>query len=392
MANWPGDRGPGPRDRRDDASEETTHVIPQFQRPQPAPSNPPPWRPQPPTAGGHPPGWPTGVPADGAPAGKAASRTRRLGLLTVVAVIVAAISVGLAYMRTDSDGSTGSTGAAGSGGSAGPAETVLAYLEALSRGDAAAALSYGKSQPANADLLTDEVLRTQIAAMPISDIQVVGQTEGKKAGDTADVDATMMFGGVSSDVTMGVTKVGDEWKVDHAFNELHIADHTAAVATLSILGKKLTQRETLYVFPGSLELVTSNEYIDVTFASPLPGQTPVTFRPTVEINDQGETAVLDTVANAYAPCEGSTMLAPPGCRAKITDPDVVEGTLRWGKADLGAVAVTDFNDQRMFAIVNGAVRIPVSGQLRSGQPFERIAVQQLYENVDLTTSPPAFIE
>ncbi|QIV79491.1 DUF4878 domain-containing protein [Mycolicibacterium frederiksbergense] len=332
------------------------------------------------------------MPADGAPAGKAASRTRRLGLLTVVAVIVAAISVGLAYMRTDSDGSTGSTGAAGSGGSAGPAETVLAYLEALSRGDAAAALSYGKSQPANADLLTDEVLRTQIAAMPISDIQVVGQTEGKKAGDTADVDATMMFGGVSSDVTMGVTKVGDEWKVDHAFNELHIADHTAAVATLSILGKKLTQRETLYVFPGSLELVTSNEYIDVTFASPLPGQTPVTFRPTVEINDQGETAVLDTVANAYAPCEGSTMLAPPGCRAKITDPDVVEGTLRWGKADLGAVAVTDFNDQRMFAIVNGAVRIPVSGQLRSGQPFERIAVQQLYENVDLTTSPPAFIE
>jgi hypothetical protein len=200
------------------------------------------------------------------------------------------------------------------------------------------------------------------------------------------------FGGVSSDVTMGLSKAGDEWKVDHAFNELHIAEHTAAVATLSILGKKLTQRETLYLFPGSLELATSNEYIDVAFASPLPGQTPVVFRPEVEINDQGETAVLDAVAAAYAKCEGSNVLAPPGCLAKIADPDVMDGTVSWGKADLGAVAVTDFNDQRMFATVDGEVTIPVSGQLRSGQPFERTAVHQLLKKVDLKTSPPEVID
>lgn len=306
-----------------------------------------------------------------------------MGLLTTAVVVVAAICVGVALVRTD----TGS-----SAGSASAAETVVDYLDALGRGDAAAALSYGKSQPPDSSLLTDEVLRAQIDAMPISEIQVVGESEGqKRGGGAADVQLTAKFGGVSSDVTMGVTKVGDEWKVDHAFNELHIADHTAAVATLSILGKKLTQRQTLYVFPGSLELSTSNEYIDVTFTSPLPGQTPVTFRPEVEINDEGETAALDAVANAYAKCESSKLLAPPGCPAKIDDPDVMEGTVSWGKAYLGAVAVTDFNDQRMFATVDGELTIPVSGQLRSGELFERTAEHQLFENVDLKTSPPTLI-
>lgn len=389
MANWPGDRGGGPPDPREHDPDETTHVIPQFQRTWPHVDQP--HRPPAPTLSGHPPGWPTvgstdRLAADSDPA----SRTRRLGLLTTAVVVVAAICVMVAYMRTDTGSSAGS--GSSSAGSASAAETVVAYLEALGRGDAAAALSYGKSQPPDSSLLTDEVLRTQIDAMPVSDIQVVGESEGqKRGGRTADVQLTAKFGGVSSDVTMGVTKVGDEWKVDHSFNELHIADHTAAVATMSILGKKITQRQTLYIFPGSLELVTSNEYIEVTFASPLPGQTPVTFRPEVELNDEGEAAALEAVANAYAKCEGSKLLAPPGCLTKITDPEVVEGTVLWGEAYLGAVAVTDFNDQRMFAIVDGEVTIPISGQLRSGELFERTAVHQLFENVDLKTSPPTLI-
>ena len=385
MENWPGGRGAGPpHEPREGDPHETTHVIPQFQRAQPFHVNQPPW-PQA-TAGGDPPGWPPGGPADRpAPSRTTASRTRRLALLPAAAVAVAAISVGIAYTRTDTGGGGGSAGAATA------SETVVAYLDALSSGDAATALSYGKSQPANSSLLTAEVLRTQIAAMPISEIQVVQEREGESGPGSADVELTMNFGGVSSDATMGLTKVGEEWKVDHAFNELHIADHTAAVATLRILGKKLTQRETLYIFPGSLELVTSNEYIDATFTSPLPGQTPVVFRPKVDLSDQGEAAVLDAVANAYAQCEGSRMLAPPGCPAKIADPDVVEGAITWGKADVGGVAVTDFNDQRMFATVDGEVRIPVSGQLRSGEPFARTAVHHLNETVDLKTSPPEII-
>lgn len=389
MTNWPGDRSGGPSDPLEHNSDETTHVIPRFQRSRPQ-GDQPRWPPAS-TLSGHPPGWPTvgstdRLAADSAPA----SRTRRLGLLTAAVVIVAAICVGVAYVRTDTGSSAGS--GSSSAASASAAETVVAYLEALGRGDAAAALSYSKSQPPDSSLLTDKVLRTQIDAMPISDIQVVGESEGQKVGaGTVNMQLTAKLGEVSSDVTMGVTKVGDEWKVDHAFNELHIADHTAAVATMSILGKKITQRQTLYIFPGSLELVTSNEYIDVTFASPLPGQTPVTFRPEVELNDKGEAAALEAVANAYAKCEGSKLLAPPGCLTKITDPEVVEGTVLWGEAYLGAVAVTDFNDQRMFATVDGEVTIPISGQLRSGELFERTAADQLFENVDLKTSPPTLI-
>ena len=390
MANWPGDQSASPRDPRDGSSDDTTHVIPQFQRTRPSHVDQPPWPHT--TAGGHPAGWPTPGPVDRVVVGRAGrSRTRQLGIITAAAVLVAAICVGLvAYTGTTGGSSVGPDSATVSAGSA--AETVVAYLDALSRGDAAAALSYGKSQPVDSSLLTDDVLRTQIAAMPISDVQVVGESEGQEqGGGTAEVKLTANFGGASSVFTMGLTKVGDEWKVDHAFNELTIADHTAAVGTMSILGKNITQRQTLYIFPGSLELSTSSEYIDVTFASPLPGQTPVTFRPKVEINDKGEAAALEAVANAYAKCEGSKLLAPPGCLTKIADPEVVEGTVLWGKVYLGAVAVTDFNDQRMFATVDGEVTIPISGQLRSGEHFERTASDQLFESVDLKTAPPTLI-
>lgn len=391
MTNWPGNQGSGlpPHDRRGSDPHDDTHVIPRFKRPQQPPqAERRAW----PSASGpnnpaHP--WAKGVPVQGLTGSEARPwRTKRLGLLTAAAVAVAAVSAGVAFTGSSTEGAADSVAA----GSNSAAETVVAYLEALGRGDAAAALSYGKSQPADTRLLTDEVLRSQVASMPISDIEVEKESQSGTGGSvSAEVSVKIKFGGTNSDITMGLTRVGDEWKVDHAFNELHIAEHTAAVGTLTILGKKLTQRETLSIFPGSLELATSNDYIDVAFASPLPGQTPVTFRPKVELNDHALEAVLDTAAQGYAKCEGATVLAPPGCMTKIDDPDVVEGSVIWGRADLSGVAVRSFNDQRMFAHVAGAVRIPISGRMRSGASFERIAVHQLSEDVDLKTSPPKII-
>ncbi|BCI86920.1 hypothetical protein NIIDMKKI_21260 [Mycobacterium kansasii] len=50
-------------------------------------------------------------------------------------------------------------GGPGGGGSAGDA--VKGYLQALARGDAEAALSYGADLPATKELLTDEVLKSR---------------------------------------------------------------------------------------------------------------------------------------------------------------------------------------------------------------------------------------
>ena len=57
------------------------------------------------------------------------------------------------------------------GGSAGDA--VKRYLEALARGDAETALSYGIDQPATSEFLTSEILKKQVAQWPIRNIRIL---------------------------------------------------------------------------------------------------------------------------------------------------------------------------------------------------------------------------
>ncbi|OFJ52181.1 hypothetical protein BEL07_19075 [Mycolicibacterium grossiae] len=279
------------------------------------------------------------------------------------------------------------TGGAG-GGDLSASETVTAYLEALSTGDAEKALSYSKSEPANADLLTSDTLSKQIAKMPITDIRILDDGEEMAGIGMASVKVAVKFGEQLSDSTVRLSKVEDTWKIDEAINKIELVSPSAADETLTLFGKELKKGEAFYVFPGFVEVGSSNDYIDVTADSPLLTGTIFSFRPTYELNDDGAEAVSTAVADAFAACETSKLLDPPDCPVKLNEYGAVDGTVTWGKADLSGVTIGELSPYDLTVQLSGTVATPVSFQNRDGGTESGTAESNLYNSVDISTSPP----
>lgn len=390
--------------------EDPTVVTPQFQRPgppqpppapaagwgqqQPAPhsswATPAPQQPQPwaavPPAGAPAQGWPATPPQPsgwsttapgGPPAGPKHNR-RKLIIAAAGAAVLVAAAVFVAPRFT------GGTGGADLSAS----ETVTAYLEALSSGDAEKALSYSKSEPANADLLTSEVLAKQIAKMPISDIRILDDGEDMAGIGMAMVKVAVKFGDQLSDSTVRLSKVDDTWKIDEAINKIEILSPNAADETLTLFDKEMKKGEAFYVFPGFVEVGSSNEYIGVTADSPLLTGTMLSFRPTYELNDDGVDAVSTAVADAFAECEKSKQLNPPDCPVKLNEYNAVDGTVTWGKSDLSGVSIGELSPYDLTVRLSGKVATPVSFQTRDGGTESGTAESSLFNSVDVSTSPP----
>ncbi|BBY46843.1 hypothetical protein MARA_02730 (plasmid) [Mycolicibacterium arabiense] len=428
MTNWPGNHGPTPRDPGGVDPNAATHAVPQVQRPWPGPGNPPgpqappptgqqPWpTPPPPSVGqqqswpapgqqpwqannpqqswpgtseqagwaapGQQQGWPTTTPPNTGGAAPGSSRRNRKTLLIAVAVIVVLVGAGVAYMRVSGGGASSSLTAA---------ETVTAYLEALSSGDAEKALSYNKSEPANSDLLTNEILSKQIAEMPISDIRILDEGEELAGIGMGAVKVAVKFGDQLSDSTVRLSKVEETWKIDEGVNKIEFLNPSRADETLTIFGKELKMGEAFYVFPGFVDVGSSNEYLDVTSESPLMAAGTTYLRPTYVLNDDGVDAVSTVMAEAFAACERSRLLDPPDCPVRLSKYDAVDGTVTWGKADLSGLTIGDLSDYDMTVRITGTVTIPVSYQTRDGGTQSGTAESVTFNSVDVSTSPPQIV-
>ena len=132
----------------------------------------------------------------------------------------------------------GGGGPGGGGGS--PAEAVQGYLEALSRGDAQAALAYSAEEPGSTDLLTDEVLKQQIAQWPITNIRILSG-EATTAIATAVVHVAATFGDKVSDTQLQLTRSGDRWLLKSAAVKLDPGSMIQASRTLTVFGKPVGQ-------------------------------------------------------------------------------------------------------------------------------------------------------
>lgn len=321
------------------------------------------------------PGWP-GATAGTTPTGPKRNR-RKLIIVGVVAVVLIAAAAFVVPRFTG--GGTGSLTAA---------ETVTAYLEALSAGDAEKALSFSKSEPANADLLTNEVLAKQIAEMPISDIRILDDGEDMAGIGMASVKVAVKFGDQLSDSTVRLSKVDETWKIDEAINKIELLSPSAADETLTLFGKELKKGEAFYVFPGFVEVGSSNEYLDVTADSPLLTGTMISFRPEYTLNDDGKDAVSTAVADAFAACEKSKLLNPPDCPVKLIEYSAVDGTVTWGQSDLSGVTIGELSAYDLTVRLGGKVTTPVTFQTRDGATESGTAESNLFNTVDVSTSPP----
>ncbi|MFN6551436.1 hypothetical protein ACP6C7_12145 [Mycolicibacterium septicum] len=151
-----------------------------------------------------------------------------------------------------------------------PTEVAKAYMEALSRGDAQAALDLSATQPATTDLLTDDILKKQLDKLPITEVEVIGEADRKPDADkrTAAVKVAAKFGGQRTEGKLDMVVVDNQWKLSAAFvdattEEIHGYGDPEAAAALTVFGKPLPQSRHFYVFPGYLEMGTATPYVKV---------------------------------------------------------------------------------------------------------------------------------
>lgn len=315
-------------------------------------------------------------------------------MLVVVLGLVITVNTG----GSDDGESTASGGnsTASGGGASSPAEAVKSYLEALAAGDAEKALSYQKGEPVSKELLTDEVLQKQIAKMPITDIRILDGADEQSDKGIASVHAAAKFGDNLSDAMIITSKIDGSWKLDGVV-KLTVPPPIRPEGsrnTLTLFGKPVLKTAAPYVFPGYLDFASTNPNITVAIGKPvlLEDLSLDMGYPRLQyaLNRQGQDAAMQAVADAFAACERSHSIRPPGCPQWLQW-SAIDGTVQWGRTDLRAVALGSFMAERMTVNVSGVAHTPVTFQSESGQTVTEDNSKILYNSIDMAKEPPVFI-
>ena len=286
----------------------------------------------------------------------------------------------------------------------GPAgELVKSYLEALARGDAQAALAASDVQPGSTEFLTDDILKQQIAKWPITKIQILSDDTDSPDSPAATtgpglVRATATFGTKVSETFWEVHKQNGQWRLKAA--AVKVAPNLplmndAVNKTLMLFGKPFTSPA--YVFPGWIDLTSSNPYIALEDGHGflpdtmmLDSSTGTQFQDLATVNDAGRKAVDAAVAADLASCQSSNRFAPPPpCPVSIRnrDGDLVDGTVKWGQADVSQLIQTSLNPNNLGTGLTGSVSFPVSAQQRGGDTTNFKVTEYLAGEVDLNVTP-----
>ncbi|MUL44552.1 DUF4878 domain-containing protein [Mycobacterium sp. CBMA293] len=390
---------------------------PGYGQPQPQPA-PPQWggpapvgAPQPtgaPPQGQPPSGW-AGAPqpqfpnfpqSGYAPPPKAKNKNKKALFITGGATLAVLLVVGIVVGIVSFSGS-GSSGPGGSGASSAEA-AVKGYLDALSKGDANAALAFGADQPGSKDFLTDDVLKQQTAKWPITNVRILSANEN---GPVGQVHVSVNFGDQTSDQTLMVKKDDSGWKLATASVKVNVGvgggirinDPTTGkptpAAPLTLFGKPAPSTSPVYVFPGWLDLGSASKYLTVTTARPvlLDGLiTPGVALPVgtqMQLSDAGSAAAKQAVAAAVAECAKSTALTPPGCPNAVPNPTLVDGSAHWeAPTDLSQINYTftafDLTVRTIGTSQWTLTATSASGGTVQGKPFVPLMGQ-----IDMTQDP-----
>lgn len=183
-----------------------------------------------------------------------------------------------------------------------PGSVVRSYFAALSRGDAAEALAYGRVPPGVHPLLTSDVLREQQRIAPLRDVTIEATHEhGARAG--VDVRYTLAFPGQDEAVSahLGLHRSGGDWRLNRAAVPIRLLP-SGGRQRESILGARLPSR-TVLMYPGAFPIRLDTPYLQLdpakdTVTFDLPGSTGVYLR----VTDRGRAAMRHAVRAALRRC------------------------------------------------------------------------------------------
>ncbi|MBS1673783.1 MAG: hypothetical protein JSS74_07440 [Actinobacteria bacterium] len=256
------------------------------------------------------------------------------------------------------------------------ADTVKAYLTAVSRGDAKTALGYLESVP-DKKLLTDSVLKASDQLGGVSHISV------KKGGEskyTATVAATFEVGGRTVSTTYEVYKSKDAWKVANGVIPISLDGLRGFDATFN--GVSTAGITAAYVFPGAYQIVLDSKYFsidgDATFAIASTDDASALYDVRTKLNDAGVTEFRSLVRTAVEACVAMKTLATP-CGMDITGIDLsgataVEGSVTRtltadGSADLDALAPESSGSTPTVVSAYDSISVDMTLQGSDGQTY-----------------------
>ncbi|ODQ90949.1 hypothetical protein BHQ18_08845 [Mycolicibacterium flavescens] len=322
-----------------------------------------------------------------------------IGASAAVLVVIAAVVIALFASGGGGDDSAGS--AAGSAKTSGDAsEVVRSYLEALADGDAETALGMSSTKPGSDDLLNDEVLRKQIDTMPITDIEILGETAGEDA-DHVSVRAAARFGDRRSEGDIRMVRDDNGWKLENGFvnvGTLAEKNELSPDATLLIFGKPLDSAGHFYAFPGYLEASTSTPFLAVTPPGPLGldqlgGFAFITFKYSMtEAGRKGaEDAVRTWLTKCYSPGQKPGYCTSVVGGEKWADYDTSTVQLT-GPLDLSGLKYTFDGVLRTVMVMGDIKNVPVTVRRKDGPTVPLTAEVWFTQQVDLGQDPATVVE
>ncbi|TMS54839.1 hypothetical protein [Mycobacterium sp. DBP42] len=320
-------------------------------------------------------------------------RGRRILLGAGAGVVAVALIVGGVVVFSGGGEYDGGTGKAG--------EAVTAYLEALQRGDAKTALSLGRDQPPDTSMLTDEILKKQMEKFPITDVKILGDIPTTSGGAMVHVIAKV--GGVDSDERIVLEKPppGQGWKLDSAAMsvEFKIDDMNPDLAkSITVWDKPVPKSGKAYVFPGLVEMGSSNPALEVDNSPAVGNADPTLYEistmsrvvyPDIKVSDDGRQIVRDELKKALEKCAESSSLEPPKCPNKAARSDFVPDSAQWtAPSDLDAITINFMDEKTGKVKIIGNAEFGISVRTESGSTETGTFLASVFGTADMTENPP----
>ncbi|BBC69139.1 protein kinase (plasmid) [Mycobacterium marinum] len=282
------------------------------------------------------------------------------------------------------------------------------YLESLAAGDARTALFLGTQQPANQELLTDKVLRAQLAATPITDIAVTNDPsqEPTTPADAQHLILAAKFGNTDSKTTMWARRKDGHWKLDTTIIAINVdkpTNSTEAINALAIGGVSTEGTTPVWVFPGTVQVSSANRYIDITAdTKPLLlealSETAArpSIQPSVALNEAGRQATVAAANTRLHHCFHGTKppqecCDPDGCRALPgSTPGINDDSVKLLNLESTQDMTYDLDANALRVRVTGTLIYSAEG-LRYSRPLTFRQTMYIHGTVDLTKEPPVTV-
>lgn len=290
-------------------------------------------------------------------------------------------------------------GGSGGGGADSPSAAVQQYFEALARGDAEAALALGQSQPPDTTFLTDDLLKRQSEQMPISDIKTLGETPG--ANGAVMVQVSVRFGDSTTSDKIPVREVDGGWKVPFAALKMDLGRNSGLYKAdlfdlVTIFGEPAPKSGVAYVFPGPVELGSSNPNIAITANNiGTPGMMNIFLglssqNVQFDVSEEGTAAIRDAIKTKATDCAKSTQLVPPNCLMALDVSGLIDGTAQWtAPASYDGITADFLNPQTGRVQFYGPATFGITVQTDRGRPYQTTTSEYITGEADMTQTPPA---